>query len=88
MDSVKHYIKSHNNKIGVETYQSQQAKNISNVFRMWRITINFLYYFGAIPFKCEYCKTHQHWYLKTSKMQKVFHLIYTTLLISIKSGYG
>lgn len=43
-----------------------------SVFRMWQLSINFLYFFGVIPYKCKFCRSREVLDLKTSKFQKVF----------------
>ncbi len=74
-------------KISIDTFLEDNKRNIfvikshqycgpkktqyCGVFRMWQLSINFLFYFGITPFKCVYCTENGQWYLKTSWFHQV-----------------
>lgn len=61
-----------NNFTFVKAQEFRLTKSASSVFLMWRLTINFLYYFGVTPFKCEFSVDNGKLYLKTSLFHKVW----------------
>ncbi len=58
-----------------KSHKYYNQNRTSSVLCMWRAGINFLFYFGIFPFKCEYCTESGQWYLKTS----LFHILKTSL---------
>ncbi len=60
-----------NNSFVVKSHQFREKKKTPTIFRMWRLTIKFLFYSGITPIKCEYSTENGQWYLKTSLFHKV-----------------
>ncbi len=55
----------------IKSFKSCKQSKAPIVFRMWQFTINFLFYFGLTPFKCEYSTENGQWHLKGSLFHKV-----------------